>query len=142
MFASQSFPTTWQMNQVGANRAFDDRGIVLISLAVIRFAGGVARQLLAPAQSVAEADLLFALLSVGLVFAWYRMDSRRCGYRRSPVLDAMVIAIAILALPYYFFRTRGLWGGLRASGLLVLAIMGYAVLQFCGAYAAIYARAL
>lgn len=130
------------MNQVGPNHVFDARGIVLISLAVIGFAGGMARQLLAPGQSFAQADLPFALLTVGLVFAWYRMDSRRCGYRRSPVLDVMVVAIAILALPYYFFRTRGLLGGLRATGLLVLAVIGYSVLQFCGAYAAYYARAL
>jgi TRAP-type uncharacterized transport system fused permease subunit len=129
------------MNQVGANRVFDPRGIVVISLAVIGFAGGVARQLVPQEHSFPQADLLFALLTVGLVFSWYRMDSRRYRYRRSPILDVMVVAIAILALPYYFFRTRGLWGGLRATGLLVLAVMGYSLLQFCGAYAAYYARA-
>ena len=130
------------MNQVGTKHVFDARGIVLISLALIGFAGGVARQLMTPGQSFAQADLPFALLTVGLVFAWYRMDSRRCGYRRSPVLDVMVVAVAILALPYYLFRTRGLLGGLRATGLLVLAIIGYSMLQFCGAYAVYYARAL
>ncbi len=129
------------MNQVGANEVSDNRVIVLISLAVIGFAEGLARQLLAPGQPFAQADLPFVILTAGLVFTWYRMDSRRCGYRRSPVLDVMVVAIAILALPYYFFRSRGLVGGLRATGLLVLAGIGYSVLQFCGETAAYYARA-
>ena len=122
-------------------KLFDARGIVLTSLAVIGFVGGVTRQLLAPGQPFAQADIPFALLSVALIFAWYRMDAAQREYRRSPFLDVMVVAVTILALPYYFFRTRGLAGGLRASGLLVLALIGYSVLQFCGEYAAYYVRA-
>ena len=122
-------------------KLLDARGVVLISLAVIAFVSGVTRQVLEPGQPFAQADISFALLSVALIFAWYRMDAVQRGYRRSPFLDVMVVAITILALPYYFFRTRGLVGGFRASGILILAIIGYSVLQFCGEYAAYYARA-
>lgn len=122
------------------DQVFDARCVVLISLAVIGFGNGVVRQVLAPGQPFAQVDIAFALLSVALVFAWYRMDAWQRGYRRSPVLDVMVVAVTILALPYYFFRTRGLVGGLRASGLLLLSLIGYSVLEFCGEYAAYYAQ--
>ena len=127
------------MERIG-ERVFDARGIVLISLAVVGVASRVVRQVLAPGQPFAQGDIAFALLSVALVFAWYRMDAWKRGYRRSPVLDVMVVAVTILALPYYFFRTRGLVGGLRASGPLLLSFIGYSVLEFCGEYAAYYAR--
>ncbi len=130
------------MNRLGAPRTLDSRGTVLISLAVIGFVGGVVRQVLAPGQPFAEADIPFALLGVAMVFAWYRMDAGQRGYRRSPLLDVMVVAVTILALPHYLFRTRGLLGGFRATGVLALAIVAYFVLQICGEYVAYYAREL
>lgn len=55
-----------------------------------------------------------------LMFAWYRHDALECGYRRSRVLDSAQIAVAVVALPYYLIRSRGLRRGLLVSGGLVL----------------------
>jgi hypothetical protein len=55
-----------------------------------------------------------------LIFEWYRIDSRERGYRGSLWFSAAVLAASVIALPFYFFRTRGWRGGLIGTALFVL----------------------
>ena len=114
-------------------------GVVLGSVAL---AGGVAGELLAPGQPRASADILCGLVTLGIIFAWYRADSGKLGYRRTPILNTMVLGLAIIAVPYYLFRSRGLAGGSRATAVFVLIVVVYSLLSWLGAYAAYYARAI
>ena len=49
-----------------------------------------------------------------------------------------VVALAIVALPYYFFRSRGLKRGALATLLFFLAAIGYGVFCVAGQYAVWY----
>ena len=50
--------------------------------------------------------ILTMLLSSSLIFGWYWADSTLRSYRRSPLLNVGVIAVALLAVPYYLWRSR------------------------------------
>lgn len=113
--------------------------IVLLLLVVTALADGVTHQLTAPGEIVARSDVLFTVVATLLIFVWYRFDSDQVSYRRSPGLNIAVIAIAVLALPYYFFRSRGLARGSIAVSLFLLCCAAYLVLQTAGEYAAYYA---
>src|SRR5882757_4126506 len=84
---------------------------VIGTLILIGFISGVAHQLFTPREVLSQQDLVFGLVSVALIFVWYRMDAQERGFRRSAVLNAMVVAITVDALPYYLFRSRGLSKG-------------------------------
>lgn len=47
------------------------------------------------------------LLSIPPIFWWYHVDKAAHGYRAGPLMNAGVVALAIVALPIYFIRTRG-----------------------------------
>jgi hypothetical protein len=70
--------------------------------------------------------ILFSIL----IFAWYWVDSRSRSFYRSSFLNVGVIAIAIVAVPYYLARNRTRGERLKAFAnlgcflvLLVLALM-------------------
>lgn len=115
------------------------RTIVLVLLSVAAFADGVAHQLTAPGEMFARSDIVFTLVATLLIFLWYRFDSDQMSYRRSPWLNVAVVAIGLIALPYYFFRSRGFARGAIALGLFLLSLVVYGVLQHVGEYAAYYA---
>lgn len=66
-----------------------------------------------------------------LIFAWYRLDSDQRGFRRSPGLNIGIIAVAIVGLPYYLFRSRGAKRGFMAT-CAVLAIYAVSVALYVG----------
>ena len=71
-------------------------------------------------------------VGVFLVFLWYRFDTDAMNYRRSPLLNVAVVALALVALPYYFFRSRGFTRGLLASAMFLLVFAAYSLLQMAG----------
>jgi hypothetical protein len=83
-------------------------------------------------------DLWLSLVAAFLVFFWYRLDSDQLQYRRSVWLNVGVIALGIVALPYYFFRSRGFKRGMLATLLFFLSILGWAALGVAGQYAIWY----
>lgn len=116
------------------------KAAIFIAVMLSALVNGVARQLMSPNQPFAEIDIIFMLASAFLIFAWYRIDSNQYGYKRSPFLNVAVVAIAALALPYYFFRSRGFRGGLAATALFLGSGVLYSLLQNAGVYAVYYAR--
>ena len=81
-----------------------------------------------------------SLLLMTLIFWWYHIDKSQSQYRASALLNASVVAFTVLALPYYFFRSRGKIPGfvatLKALGffalLLALGWLGEACADFIG----------
>jgi riboflavin transporter FmnP len=47
------------------------------------------------------------LLSVPPIFWWYHVDKGQKQYRAGPLMNVGVVALAIIALPCYFIRSRG-----------------------------------
>jgi len=59
-----------------------------------------------------------------LMFSWYYCDSRARAFRRSRSLDFGVVALALVAVPYYLVRSRPRGKRFRA----LLNLVGYCVL--------------
>jgi hypothetical protein len=114
------------------------KAIVLVLLMVAAFADGAVHQLTAHGKVFGPSDMVFNVVATLLVFAWYRFDSDERAYKRTPFLNVAIIALLIVALPYYLFRSRGFMRGSIAVGLSVLCCAGYFLLQTVGEYAMYY----
>lgn len=106
---------------------------VLVLLALSALLAG----LLDPLLSTAGGDFMWfnvalSLFCAILVFTWYYLDTDERGYRRTPLLSMMVVAVGIIAIPYYLFRSRGARLGLRAFGLFMLASLAWLALAMAG----------
>ena len=69
------------------------------------------------------------LLSIPPIFWWYHVDKAEKGYRAGPLMNVGVVALAILALPVYFIRSRG-WK--RGSVSIVKGIVVVAAITLLG----------
>ena len=84
-------------------------------------------------------DLIWAFAFGGASFAWYYFDALQVRFKRSKLLDVLVIALAFLAIPYYLFRSRPKGKRLRAVGLclgfIVILIVATVVGGMAGEWA-------
>jgi hypothetical protein len=97
-------------------------GLIILGAAML---GGMSAYLEAhrihePPWSVAGTSIGFSLL----IFWWYWADSTLRSYRRSPLLNVAVVALAFLAIPYYLLRSRQ--QGQRV--VAVVKMLGFVVL--------------
>ena len=65
-------------------------------------------------------DLGGSFLSLLPIYWWYHLDKDQTGYRAGPLLNVGVAALAIVALPVYFVRSRG-W---KRGGVICLYALG------------------
>ena len=112
---------------------------VLVALAFCIFLAGAVGQYIRPGADSAPSDIWFMGPSALLIFLWYWLDTNERGYRRSVWLNFGVVALALFALPYYFFASRGAKQGSIALGLFVLALPASGLLVIAGQYAMYYA---
>ncbi|MGY1426505.1 hypothetical protein [Lysobacter sp. A289] len=112
--------------------------LVLLALAVAAFISGAADQYFYPGVITPPSAFAFAVVGGLLIFAWYRLDSDQLGYRRSPWLNVGVVGLSLLALPYYFFRSRGVKRGTVASVVFIAALLLLGVIGSAGQYATYY----
>lgn len=106
--------------------------MALIVLAA--FADGVIGQCIAPGESHHALSGFIVILGAHLSFLWYYYDSAQIGFKRPPPLDVAIVLLGIVALPYYFFKTRGLKMGLVFNFAFVLAIYLWSVVEYSGSY--------
>lgn len=111
---------------------------VLVAFLVLSFFAGVAGQYYYPGMEFSPIDMWLLPVFAFLLFLWYRIDSAQRSFKRSPWLNAGVIGIAIIALPYYFFRSRGFRGGALATFLMLLVFILSGVLTLAGQFSAYY----
>lgn len=82
---------------------------------------------------------LLSMLALSyLSFFWYRLDSDERGYRRNPWLNTGVVALGMVAIPYYLARSRPR----GQKGRALLRLTGFALLQFAAAFVGAIAGAL
>lgn len=75
-----------------------------------------------------------ALLSLALVYWWFRTDAMQRRFRYGSPTVVLVVAFSIIGLPVYFFRSRGLLRGLAAVGWMLLLILTAGLAEFAGEY--------
>lgn len=108
----------------------------VVMLACATLVGAVLQQVFDPLR---EKERYWTIVTTAVplffVFRWYLLDAAEHGFERSRLFDVLVVAAACVVLPWYFFRTRGAIGGLRATlvcllGLVALGGLGYAA-SYC-----------
>jgi hypothetical protein len=67
-----------------------------------------------------------AAVSIVPIYWWYWLDKEQRAYRAGPLLNAGVIAAAVIALPIYFIRSRG-W---KRGGIATALAAGFLALNF------------
>ena len=112
---------------------------ILLALVLASFASGAIDQYFYPGVPFPPTAILGAIVIVLLMFSWYRIDAMQIGYKRSPWLNVGVIGLGILALPYYFFRSRGAKRGAIATVAMLLFFLTCNISMTAGLYAAYYA---
>lgn len=112
--------------------------LILVVFALSSLLSGIVGQYFWPEMPLSMADYAFAVLGSFLIFAWYHTDAKQRGYRRPTWLDIGIILVAIVAMPYYLFRTRGFKGGLVGTTLGLLLMIGTGVLTGMGKLATWY----
>ena len=70
---------------------------------------------------------------IALIFWWYRVDSEEVGYLRSPGLTVAIVALAIVAVPIYLYRSRPEGRKARALGGFALYGVAYILSGVSGA---------
>jgi hypothetical protein len=110
-------------------------GYFVVAALALGFVDGVTAMLMFPGQLLPPSSFAIEVVVLLITFAWYRLDSDSRDYKRSLLSSAMVIGAGIFALPYYFFRTRGLRRGALATLIFLLIATGYGALSYLGQHA-------
>lgn len=111
---------------------------VVLGFMGLSFVVGMMSQYYYPGVELSPVDMWFLPAFSVLLFLWYRIDSEQRSYKRSRWLNIGIIAIAIVALPYYLIRSRGLKNGAIATGAMILLLLLSGALTFAGEYSAHY----
>jgi hypothetical protein len=116
-----------------AGRTMNGKTMVLLLLALSALLAGLFDPVVNAARgSLAWFSMALSLFCATLVFTWYYLDTDERAYRRTPLLNMMVVAAGVVAIPYYLFRSRGARRGLRAIGFFLLALLSWFVLAAAG----------
>ncbi len=94
--------------------------LILLSFLVLVALAGLIDPLLENSLYYEHFNLGITLVLVTFIFAWYYYDSEARQYKRSPALNVTVVAMAIIGIPYYLFRSRGAKNGGIAFGHMLL----------------------
>jgi hypothetical protein len=110
--------------------------VVIGLMALLTFLGGATVQFFYQhhARPPALTAVVSVVISAFLIFLWYRLDTDQRSYRRTYLLNIGVVGLCLIALPYYFFSSRGVKGGFVASLLFVLAIVAQFFVSMAGRY--------
>ena len=98
----------------------------------LAFISGIVAKYFYPGQIYTPSDIFFMLANAFILFWWYVLDARAKNYKRHPFLDVSVVALSIIGLPYYFFRTRPIKGALVATLVLFLILLFWGILGMLG----------
>ena len=88
----------------------------------------VEMQMTGRVESFSAYDLAGSFASLLPIYWWYHMDKEQTGYKAGPLMNVGVAALAIVALPVYFIRSRG-WkrGAITIAAALAVAAVLYLI---------------
>jgi hypothetical protein len=96
--------------------------IALALLGVVSLLGPLVEMMVTgQVEALSKFDLATTIVSIPLIFWWYHVDKREHDYQAGPLMNGGIVAVAIVALPIYFVRTRG-WKRGAVATLLALGI--------------------
>ncbi len=92
------------------------RRISLLALCVVSIATGVLAVILKGYPSIRPFYVCsYYGLNLLFIFMWFRYDTIARQYQTSMLLRIGIIVLPFVALPVYFFRSRGFAGGFKVN---------------------------
>ena len=113
----------------------------LAGLLLTALVGGVFDVVFASAAENAKLWAQFGpmLAALGFIFMWLHYDGLQVGYRRSALLNVGIVALALVFIPVYFYRSRPVGARwpmfFRFVGVFILWIV-FSAIGFYGTLAA------
>ena len=101
---------------------------IIISSAVFSFVSGIIIGLF-PSPII---PLTSAFVGLVLILMWVIIDAREHKFKRSALFNILIVAITILSVPYYLFKSRGFAKGLLAVIGFFSFMVLWSVLQVTG----------
>ena len=95
---------------------FSTTGIAVV-LTALGFSYGAAWVYFPDVGDSPQIVVVFGILMTATVFEWMRRDACARSFRRSPMLNVAVIALPVVTVPVYLFRTRGFRGGVLGTAV-------------------------
>lgn len=96
--------------------------IALVLLGVVSLVGPFVEMVTTgQVEALSKFDLATTIVSIPLIFWWYHVDKREHDYQAGPLMNGGIVAVAVVALPIYFVRTRG-WKRGAVATLLALGV--------------------
>jgi RsiW-degrading membrane proteinase PrsW (M82 family) len=83
-------------------------------------------------EMLSRFGMVETVVSLVVLFWWYHMDKREWNYRAGPLMNGGVLALAIVALPVYFIRSRGWKKGATTTALGLAFLAGTLLLGEAG----------
>lgn len=112
-----------------------EKNQTLVALAGVSVLGAILQQVCDPTQvKAAYWNAGTSLITLFFVFRWYALDAKDLAFERNRLLDVLVVGAALLVLPWYFFRTRGALGGLRATIVGFIGVVALATVDWAAAH--------
>ena len=113
--------------------------LVLFGLFLTKFLEGALDQHFYPENPFNPVVLAATFVVLTAVFAWFRLDAIERSFHRSARLNIAVVGLALVAIPYYLFKSRGGQRGAAATAIFLLLVVACGAVQYAGAYAAYFA---
>lgn len=107
---------------------------IIAAIYALTFVFGACDEWFADAPPVVNQVLLWlSIISVSLlIFAWVHLDAKSRHYQKSKWMNLGVLALAVVCVPIYLFRSRPKGRRLQAFGGLLLALLGYFAIGYAG----------
>jgi len=106
--------------------------VLVLGYLLLGLLDGIAHSTFYPGRVLPPTTAGAYVIGTALIFLWYRLDSDARSFRRTPILSVGVIGLAILAVPYYLYRTRGFLRGSAALLVFLCINVGYGAASLIG----------
>jgi hypothetical protein len=103
------------------------RKIAFIYIPILAFVSLLVDIILGTNQAVGVIDLAAGVGLNLLGLMWAKSDAAERQYELSRHFTFAVVLLGVFAIIYYLFRSRGLSGGLAATGLMILYFIGLVI---------------
>ena len=108
-------------------RFTDKQKILFLYIPVVAFASVMSGIVMGKDESAGFVQIIFGITVNVLALWWAKIDADERAYTLSQFFPIAVVFFGVFAIIYYLFRSRGLNGGLTATGWLILYIVTTAI---------------
>ena len=122
------------------------KSVLLVALFVMSFVTAACQIWYAGPHSLSQTIAFWVptIISVGLIFSWVHTDSIEQEYVRSALLNIGIVALAIIFVPVYLFKSRPTGAKAKAKAKAIggfsIILIGNIAASFMGALFAQYVR--